>query len=338
MPQFDTTGFDSGNGFDGSGPSANPPAAPLPGYRVFGNPGVPGATTFGQLRFRLTKALPGIDPELIDGWIQDRYTEILDELPWQRAERVVTIQTVAPFTVGTVAIANGDTFLSFSGVALTAAMTGRAFRILGDEAYYEFTVTGAATASLDRPYEGPGGVGLGYLVFQSVYQLPADLRILGDVRLLSEPHPLGRRSRGDLNAMGANRNVQGDPQFYAPYMDDGSAPPRNQIEVYPVPLSVATLVIDYTADAAPLTGTSTSLLPWVRPGVIFEGVTCDGLRHLKEFQGAKFAMDRFANLLQQMKRCEYAQTPPAQMRMAGAFSRHRLQRALNSTPQQVRLP
>ena len=41
-------------------------------------------STFGELRFRLSKLVPGVDLDLLDGWIMDRYQEILDVLPWSR--------------------------------------------------------------------------------------------------------------------------------------------------------------------------------------------------------------------------------------------------------------
>jgi len=46
--------------------------------------------TYGQIKLRLTQAFPGVSLDLIEGWINDRYQEILGELPWTR----LTVQTV----------------------------------------------------------------------------------------------------------------------------------------------------------------------------------------------------------------------------------------------------
>ncbi len=50
--------------------------------------------TYGEIRLRLKKLFPSVDLELLNGWIQDRYTEILDRLPWQRLSKSEPLPTV----------------------------------------------------------------------------------------------------------------------------------------------------------------------------------------------------------------------------------------------------
>jgi hypothetical protein len=50
--------------------------------------------TYGDIRFRLAQLLPGVSHDLIDGWIGERYTEILDRLKWQRRDASAAIATV----------------------------------------------------------------------------------------------------------------------------------------------------------------------------------------------------------------------------------------------------
>jgi hypothetical protein len=61
--------------------------------------------TVGEIRFRLSKMVPGTDLELLSAWIQDRYNEILTMLPWQRVSVADSITT----TAGTAGTADGCT-------------------------------------------------------------------------------------------------------------------------------------------------------------------------------------------------------------------------------------
>jgi hypothetical protein len=52
-------------------------------------------TTYGQIRFLLSKEIPGVDTEKLDGYINDRYTAILNKIDWTRARVNATLATVA---------------------------------------------------------------------------------------------------------------------------------------------------------------------------------------------------------------------------------------------------
>jgi hypothetical protein len=110
--------------------------------------------TFGEIRLQLEKLCPGIDQELIDGWINARYTEILDSLPWKRAESESVFQIPASYNIGTVAVSQGSANVSGTGTTWTEAMNGRYIRINSGTEYYLFTWVSATSATLDRPYEG----------------------------------------------------------------------------------------------------------------------------------------------------------------------------------------
>jgi len=111
--------------------------------------------TYGQLKFRLTKAFPGVDLDLIEGWINDVYRDILGELPWQRQQVESMLLTVAPYTTGYVALTQGSQAVSLVGGTFTSAMNGRALRTPPRTEFYQFTYISATSGSLDRPYEGP---------------------------------------------------------------------------------------------------------------------------------------------------------------------------------------
>lgn len=110
--------------------------------------------TYGEIRFRLTKAHPGIDPDLVDGWIDDRYAAILDALEWQRRRVMAVLQTTAPYATGTVTVAADSAAIALAGGTWAAGMTGRGFRVDGRSEIYTFTRTANTTGTLDRAYEG----------------------------------------------------------------------------------------------------------------------------------------------------------------------------------------
>jgi hypothetical protein len=113
--------------------------------------------TYGQIRLRLAKANPGVDLELIDGWIQDRYTEMLDALPWKRLEGEIVLQSPPSYQTGTLAAQQGSANITGSGTAWTAAMDGLTIRIANASEYYMFTYVSATAGTLDRAYEQPTG-------------------------------------------------------------------------------------------------------------------------------------------------------------------------------------
>ena len=333
MPNFDQTEFSE------TGPTS-----------VFSAPGAVTPTSFGELRFRLLKAVPGSDPDLMDGWIQDRYQYILDRLSWNRIERSTAMQTFAPYQVGSVTLAQGTTAVSLQQTPAlipvpivppvlpdppavwVPGMTGCQIRFEGRNEYYEFTPTDGTDAVIDRPYEGPGGVGLAYILFASVYQLPADCREVRGVRLLECPRSLERKSKQEVNFSTANRALTGKPLIYAPYMDYESAPPIMQVEVYPAPDAVMSMVVDYTAEQLLPGQSSTALLPWMRPSALYEGARASALEQEKDYGGADRAEAKFLALLEQMVAIENRNTPAQQMRAAPRFVRHRIERALWSQP------
>src|SRR5579883_37549 len=128
---------------------------------------------YGQIRLRISQMAPGVSRELIDGWIQDVYTEMLDSLPWKRLEAQSIVQPPQSYAIGTVAVQQGSASIVGTGTAWTADMTGRMIRINDTTEWYTFTFVDATHATLDRNYEsstqsiaasGVGAAGVGYVV------------------------------------------------------------------------------------------------------------------------------------------------------------------------------
>jgi hypothetical protein len=282
--------------------------------------------TYGDLKFRLTQQFPGLSLDLIEGWINDRYFEILGELPWQRLQISSQLVTTAPFTDGTVAVTNGSTTLTLAGGAWVAAMSGLGFRTTGRSEFYEFTYVSSTSGRLDRPYEGPTAAAAGYSIFQSVYPLPADCRLLQDDAFSSRFGPMLRMSHGELNVSDPSRLATGTPSSWAVYMDDGSTPPRLQVELNPIPDRAVGIPFTYFSDAGALSDTSTILQVWMQPSALVEGVVAKIKRHLKDYVGSQLAAADAKAALANMRTSEAQGMGPAHMKLDSYFTAHRRRR------------
>lgn len=290
----------------------------------------PNALTYGQLKFRLTKQFPGVDLDLIEGWIDDRYAEILGELPWSRQNVQSVLQTVAPYSTGTVTLAAGSNTVSLTGGAFTASMTGMAFRVTGEDDIYGFTYVDATDGLLDRPYEGSLAFapGAAFTIFQHIYVMPADCRMLEDTAFANFSYgPLLRMARSQLNQSQPSLPM-GTLAIWSSYMDDGSTPPRLQVELCPIPDKVYGIPFTYVSEAGALTGsaTSTILQVWLQPSALIEGVVARVKAHLKDFTGAQLAGVMAKQALITMRAAEAQGMPPAAMQLGGYFTSHRMKR------------
>jgi hypothetical protein len=280
--------------------------------------------TYGDLKFRLLKAFPSLDLDLLEGWIGDTYAEILGALPWTRLNVQGILLTTAPYVTGTVAVTQGSATAILTGGTWSAAMTGRGFRVGQDTAFYQFTYLNALTGSLDRPYEGTSSAAGAYRIFQSVYPLPSNCRMLNDDAFTL----MQRFSHGQMEQLFPGRLDNGTPYAWASYMDDNSTPPRMQVEVYPVPDQAVGLPFSYVADADPLSASSVAFQVWMQPAAMVEGVTAKIKKYLKDYTGAAMHQSDAKLALLNMLSSEAQGMGPASMQLDSYFTRHRIRRTL----------
>jgi hypothetical protein len=210
-----------------------------------------------------------VDHDLIDRWILDRYTSIIDALNWPRREARTVIQTVEPYADGTVAITAGTSIITGTSTVWTAGHTGERIRIGGRNEFYTFTRASGTTGTIDRPYEGATETEAAYRIYKSFYTLPADCRILNTLTSLQMGHQLEERSLPDVNS-------DGEPLYYRKAFDSAS---QVQVELYPAPSALYSYEANYTAEETTFNASAATLLVWLRPGALIQGVYADGLRH-----------------------------------------------------------
>jgi hypothetical protein len=282
--------------------------------------------TYGQLKFRLTKAFPGVDLDLIEGWCNDRYFDLLGELAWSRQNVEGMLLTTAPYVTGTVAVTMGSTAVTLTAGSWTASMNGLAFRVVGRSEFYEFTFASSTVGALDRPFEGPTSTAIGYSIFQHIYPLPANCRMLEDDALSNEFGPMERMTHAELNLSDPRRVASGIPMLWASYMDDSSVPPNMQVELYPVPDRAVGIPFTYVANAGALKATSQIIQIWMQPAALIEGVTAKIKMHLKDYAGAQLHAAAAASALATMKKAEAQRLAPAHITLDSYYTRHRSSR------------
>jgi len=285
--------------------------------------------TFGEIRFQCQKRFPGVDPDIVDSYINERYRRILRRGDWQRLRVQAVLQTVAPYETGTVAATEGSASISGTDTVWTDAMSGRAIRIAEGDEYYQFTYISPTSGTLDRVYEGEDATAATYSIWQNVYVLPADLHVLHSIRVLGSPRDLDQISQEELDERAANRGTEGDPDCYALHMDDLSSPARAQIEVYPVPDSVMGLPFWYTQDPTLFSASQTAnfVAAWLNPDALYCGVEAEVRRQLeKDYVGAQAAESMFTLHLSEIFAAEARRTTARQIKMADRFTRHNARR------------
>lgn len=283
--------------------------------------------TYGGLKLRLTQMFPGISLDLIEGWCNDRYQEIMAELPWTRENVQAVLQTRAPYSTGTVEATQGSSAIALTGGAWQTSMTGLAFRVTGQNDFYEFTYLSSVTAALDRPFAGPTVTKGAYSIYQTIYQLPSDCRLLEDDAFTSSLGQMTRFTHEQLSASDPTRAMTGTPNAWATYMDsENIVPPSMQVEIWPIPDAVYSLLYTYQSTGGDLTSEATILQVWMMPSALLEGVTARCKGHLRDYAGASFHTALAKSALQTMRGAEAQGMAPAQMQLDRYYSGYRSRR------------
>ena len=284
--------------------------------------------TFGEIRFQCQKRFAGIDPDLLDSLINERYRRALRRLDWQRLRVQAVLQTAAAYNTGTVTVTHGSTAVILADGIWAAAMTGRAIRIAERDEYYQFTRLTDTTGTLDRPYEGEDNLAAGYSIWQHVYPLPGDVARLLTMRVFGSDQDLDQVSQESLDEQDATRSDLGTPERYALHMDDLSTPPRQQVELHPGPDEELSIPFWYTQDPAMFGEDDAAdfLAPWLNPEEIYLGVEADVRRLEKDYPGSQFAEQVAGGVASQTNQAEARRIGPLPIKMAAIYTRHNRRR------------
>lgn len=299
--------------------------------------------TYGQIRQRVVKECPGVDITLIDGYLTDRYTAILDKLRWSRQKTQYIFQTAAPYATGTLTLTNGLNTVALAGGTFTSAMNGQTLLVGGRSEPYTFTYVSGSTGTLDRPFDGASLSTYTFELVQSIYPLPSTTRAFESARLLDNDIQLDFLTRAELNRSLASRPglaypvssgggvpFVGCPEIVALAIDSNTTPPQMQIELVPAPDQVYSIAVDLVSEASTSTGTppasSVTLLPWVRPACLTAFAVADSFAHLKDRDSSQYWRAQAEGYLGDMTRTEIANAGPMQMSLGSHYTEHRRRR------------
>lgn len=283
--------------------------------------------SFGDIKLRLVKQFPGVDPELLDGWIFDRYQQILDRLPWQRLDAQWALNAPGVLQAGTVSITQGDSELAGNGTSWGIELTGRSVRLSNDGTYYQFQFELPNLAYLDRPYQGASLIEAPYTIFQNIFPLPGDVRVVRGIHFMEGGGELRRLGNQQFNRLARDRRLLGHPRVYRLFMDDWTQG-LPQIEIFPVPYDPISLRVEYTMESPAFSPANVTLLPWARPSAILAGVSADATLHLDKLSQSDRYRAEFDELVENMVRSESHRAGPLQSRLPDRYVAHRMKRIL----------
>jgi hypothetical protein len=278
--------------------------------------------TWGRIRQLLVRFRPGVDLDLINGWIQARYEAILDSQPWQPLSiDGAYLQTLAVYdgrVVKDLSVTKGS--VSISTLGAWTGFSGRKIRIDNRAETYRITLTPPSTWTIDRPYEGETNAKAGYVIFEDVYALPADMKTLTGLDSPLTGRPLEEWSAARMREVAGSAGDIGDSVAYC--LSNVHAVP--EVQIWMVPLLATGIPIHYIKTVPPFTGLNTGESPvsWIPAAAILAGVQADILFQVEDLNGADRKEQAFGALLEQMRRTEALRQAPRRMRMADRYTRH----------------
>lgn len=113
------------------------------------------------------------------------HLEIHGAYDWPWAYKETNIEVNPSYSTGTVSVADGSTTVTGSGTAWNTLWTNKRIRLDANQDWPIASVSGAGTLVLAQPYHGTASlVEATYVIYQDVYQMPADFEPGKDLVLL----------------------------------------------------------------------------------------------------------------------------------------------------------
>jgi hypothetical protein len=289
-------------------------------------------STWGQLRLLLQQSGPTISPDLIDGFLNTRYGDVMDRWPWKGLEVETSIETTAAYNTGQVSVANGSNAITGVGTTWTSAMNGMSFRVSTDNAVYVFTYVSATSATLDRIYEDETNATASYWIYQDEYVLPAVTKAVLSVVCPVTGLPLADWTTEKIIDSIWPRSSPGVPTAFAMAADTSEADPPvyHTLKLSPPPMFQRGYPLRYQKATAGFSGTNTSgsPLPFCSDNVLLAGCRADIKHHLKDYTGAAEQEEKFEKAIAVMLKVDATRRSNSPPKMASQWSGYRVKRVL----------
>lgn len=180
------------------------------------------------MKNNIQKFVPGLNPTLIESTIQDSYRQ-LSLMEWNQLNVTRTTHTIPFYSTGMVTI-TADGTVTPVGAIFDSSFVGRHMRVHYSDSIFEIISYVAPNITL-RDWTGLViTTAETYSIFQIIYSLSSDLKILYDITYNVS---LRKKSQWYFNKADPARTMSGEPCYYAFAGKDAND--NIQIEVYPVP-------------------------------------------------------------------------------------------------------
>ncbi|HTB10942.1 MAG TPA: hypothetical protein VK752_05200 [Bryobacteraceae bacterium] len=289
-------------------------------------------STWGQLRLLLQQDAGELSPDLLDGYLNTRYGDVLDRWPWKGLEVETSIQTTAAYNTGTVSVTQGSNAIVGTGTIFTSAMNGMSFRVTTDNAVYTFTFVTATTATLDRNYEDDTNATATFWIYEDEYVLPAPAKTLLTVVCPVTGEPLADWTTQKIIDSMWPRESPGIPIAFAMAADtnENTPPVYHTLKLSPPPMSSRGYPLRYQKATAGFDGQTTGAapLPWISDNVLLCGCRADIKHKLKDYTGAEAMEAKFEKAIAVMLNVDAARRGNSEPVMAKQWSAYRTKRVL----------
>lgn len=183
--------------------------------------------------------------------IKHAHRAMATSFQWSFRKRDRVIQTVAPYSTGTVTVTAGSGTVTGAGTVWTAAMVGRQIRISGENTFFWIGAVNVALQTLTLAdgtlaavnWVAASGSLKTYSIFQDQYAVPSDVAvILYHVR----DWPLAETSEGEVDALDPRRTSTGTPdRWYWARANIASQVESRFVGLWQVPSAAITLRMPY---------------------------------------------------------------------------------------------
>lgn len=278
--------------------------------------------TWGQLRLTLKKEFAAIaDTELLASYLQETYEEILGEREWEALETIVTLQTKAPFSDGTVTVTNGSDTVTGTETAWDVTMVGSKVRFGIDSGFYQIAAVNSSTELvLSVPYSGEDDTDAAHEIFQDVVTLPIGVRKILDVECPALGKPMLVGTSDDYGTTDPSRLYGGIPRKWWPGIE-ATEPGGQQVRtlrVFPSPDDVYELIVTFTQAVPGFDGTNTSDSPiaFVPSSVLLAGARsrCCANRLVNDLNGANHWRNIYEIAMKPMRDSDTVRRTPTRLR------------------------
>ena len=141
--------------------------------------------------------------------------QILMSWEWSARKAEGLVNTVDPYSTGTVAVTQGNTTVTGTDTVWTSAMTGRFMRVGSSDTFHKFTFVSTTSGTLEKAWADVTDTSETYEIFQYLYTVDATAGEVGQILLPTEGLAIEERSLSWVNRVDpARRQTTGTPEVW----------------------------------------------------------------------------------------------------------------------------